>query len=248
MCVYSLYLLVKGSVNRHVSQPYTTQDNSLAYIFYALVLRISWPIMKKMTKQNIPRAGRGYLRRNVYRSDYLPADIQLWEAIRTAASPTRWQGTHSACGPRSHSFLSLTSPSAECALCTALKWWVACVYSRDYSAGSSQPSLSLCLSFLFLLANTNRYELGALRLGTRELLFATGSVLTPEWHSILLKVLELASFHRYRSNPAPFNGVYCANIQRYQNLTTVRNVLVRFTIEWLSITCSPNELPWAWSF
>lgn len=143
MCVYSLYLLVKGSVNRHVSQPYTTQDNSLAYIFYALVLRISWPIMKKMTKQNIPRAGRGYLRRNVYRSDYLPADIQLWEAIRTAASPTRWQGTHSACGPRSHSFLSLTSPSAECALCTALKWWVACVYSRDYSAGSSQPSLSL---------------------------------------------------------------------------------------------------------
>lgn len=104
------------------------------------------------------------------------------------------------------------------------------MYSRDYSAGSSQPSLSLCLSFLFLLENTNRYELGYLRHGTRELLFGTGSVCKPEGRSIPLRVLELADVDR----TLHFNGVYCTNIQRYQNLTaefTVRNLIVRFTIE-----------------
>ncbi len=111
----------------------------------------------KRQKHNIPRAGLEYLRCNVYKNDYLPADIQLQEAIRFAASPTRWQSTHSARAPRSHSFLSFTSPSAARALCSALKWWVARVYSRDYSAGSSQPSLSVCLfsSCLRIQIDTN---------------------------------------------------------------------------------------------
>lgn len=55
--------------------------------------------------------------------------------------------------------LSLTSPSASCA---ALKWRVACVHSRDRL--QRWFSLTLSLSFPFLLALTNRYELGSLRL------------------------------------------------------------------------------------
>lgn len=145
----------------------------------------------------------------MYKSDYLPSaarsDTNCSKPHALAAHTFRVRPPQ----PFFRSlFLSRSPPRLPRALRAALKWWVACVLSRDYTAQlfSLTP---LYLSVFSLLACAYK----SIRIG-----FETFRAVVAGRTDAYSEPVPLLTEHDNKIGY--FHGVFCTNIQWYRNIAT----------------------------